>query len=74
MSHMSLSHMSVSGIMLSPAEVHVQPMDCKALAQGQEPLLKIALIQLPDQGSILSVTLAHCLAGKLLTACELPSY
>ena len=74
MSHMSVSHMSLSGIMLSTAEVHVQPMDCKALAEGREPLLKIALIQLPDQGSILSVTLAHCVAGKLLAACEFPSY
>lgn len=51
-------------MMLSTADVHVQPMDCKALAQGREPLLKVALIQLPDQGSILSVTLAHCMAGK----------
>lgn len=53
--------------------MHVQPMDCKALAEGREPLLKIALVQLPDQGSILSVTLAHCVAGKrMVSICMLP--
>ena len=41
----------------------MQAMDCKALAQGREPLLKVALIQLAEQGSILSVTLAHCVSG-----------
>lgn len=41
----------------------MQAMDYKALARGQEPLLKVALIQLAEQGSILSVTLAHCVAG-----------
>ena len=44
--------------------MQVQPMDCKALAQGREPLLKIALIQLAHEGSILSITLAHCVAGR----------
>ena len=57
--------------MLSTADVHMQPMNCKALAQGREPLLKVALIQLPDPGSILSVTLAHCVAGKRVV-CMLP--
>ena len=41
----------------------MQAMDLKALAQGREPLLKVALIQLAEQGSILSVTLAHCVSG-----------
>ena len=47
---------------------YIQPMDCKKLRQGQEPLLKVALIQLADEASILSVTLAHCIAGKTLSA------
>ncbi|KAL3152316.1 hypothetical protein ABBQ32_001385 [Trebouxia sp. C0010 RCD-2024] len=41
---------------------NIVAMDYKALARGQEPLLKVALIQLAEQGSILSVTLAHCVA------------
>ncbi|DBA91019.1 TPA: hypothetical protein ACH3X2_004220 [Trebouxia sp. C0005] len=41
---------------------HVLPMDCNKLSQGKEALLKVTLIQLADRASILSVTLAHCIA------------
>ena len=41
----------------------MQPMDCNKLSQGKEALLKVTLIQLADRASILSVTLAHCIAG-----------
>lgn len=41
----------------------MQPMDCNKLTQGKEALMKVMLIQLADKASILSVTLAHCIAG-----------
>ncbi len=41
----------------------MQPIDCNKLTQGKEALMKVTLIQLADKASILSVTLAHCIAG-----------
>ena len=42
----------------------MQPMDCNKLTHAKEALMKVVLIQLLDEASILSVTLAHCIAGQ----------
>ncbi len=49
----------------------MQPMDCTKLTQGKEALMKVTLIQLADKASILSVTLAHCIAGGNNVDCAL---
>ena len=49
----------------------MQPMDYHKLTQGKEALMKVMLIQLADNASILSVTLAHCIAGGNTFDCAL---
>ena len=56
---------------LTQVYVVMQPMGCNKLTQGKEALMKVMLIQLADKASILSVTLAHCIAGGNNFVCVL---
>ena len=56
---------------LTQVYVVMQPMGCNKLTQGKEALMKVMLIQLADKASILSVTLAHCIAGGNNAVCVL---